>query len=304
MNQSILSSCRLCPRRCGADRTRETGRCGGGLLPRVARAALHFWEEPCLSGTRGSGAIFFSGCSLRCVYCQNYRISTGNFGQEVSIPRLAQIIRELEEQGAHNINLVSAAHYVPQILEAFSLYRPSIPVVYNSSGYESLETLRLLEGVVDIYLPDLKYVDPALSARYSAAPDYFERASQALLEMHRQVGESVLNREGIMTRGMIVRHLVIPGQEENTAQVLEWLAGHLPLTTYLSLMCQYTPAGLADQFPEINRPLERREYRRAQARMRKLGFQNGFTQDPGSSGSQYIPPFNLEGVASKGGPHA
>lgn len=304
MTSISLQHCTVCPRRCGADRTQTTGLCGGGQLPRLARAALHFWEEPCISGTRGSGTVFFSGCSLRCVYCQNYEISTGNFGREIPVSRLAQIFRELEEQGAHNINLVSAAHYVPQILEAFSLYRPAIPVVYNSSGYETLETLRLLDGTVDIYLPDLKYVDTALSARYSGAPDYFQVASQALLEMYRQVGESVFDKNGIMTRGMIVRHLVLPGQDENTAQVLEWLAGNLPLTTYLSLMCQYTPAGRAAEFPEINRPLERREYRRAQARMRKLGFQNGFTQEPDSSGGQYIPSFRLEGVLEKGETHA
>ena len=303
MTDSLLLHCTLCPRRCGADRTQAPGRCGGGLLPRVARAALHFWEEPCISGTRGSGAVFFSGCSLGCVYCQNTPISAGNFGREVPVKRLAQIFRELEEAGAHNLNLVSAAHYVPQILEALSLYRPAIPIVYNSGGYESVETLRLLEGVVDVYLPDLKYVDPALSARYSAAPDYFQAASQALLEMQRQVGEPVFDGEGIMTRGMIVRHLVLPGQDENTAQVLQWLADNLSPRIYLSLMCQYTPAGRVAQFPELNRPLERREYRRAQARMRKLGFQRGFTQEPDASGSQYIPSFHLEGVLEKGEPH-
>lgn len=290
--------CTLCPRRCGALRAQGPGLCGGGALPKVARAALHHWEEPCISGTRGSGTVFFSGCSLGCVFCQNYAISTGGYGKEISTARLAEIFRELEEAGAHNINLVNPTHFVPQIREALALYRPGVPVVYNSSGYERVETLRQLEGLVDIYLPDLKYVDSTLSGAYSGAGDYLEFAGPALLEMRRQQPLDVVEN-GLMGRGLIVRHLVLPGAWEDSLQVLEWVAAHLSNKTYVSLMSQYTPAGRADQFPALAHPLPIREYRRANARLVKLGFTNGFVQQPKSADVCYIPPFQLEGVERK-----
>ena len=217
--------CTLCPRRCGARRTETEGSgvCGMPAFPVLARAALHTGEEPCISGTRGSGTVFFSGCSLRCLYCQNQPISHERYGRAVTPERLAEIFRELEEQGAHKINLVNPTHFVPAILEALEHYRPAVPVVYNSSGYERVETLRRLEGAVDVYLPDLKYVDGELSARFSHAPDYFEYAAPAILEMARQTGPMTLDGDGIAVRGTMARHLLLPGHTRNTLAVLDWL---------------------------------------------------------------------------------
>ena len=205
--------CTLCPRNCGVERTAESGAgvCRMGTQPKIARAALHMWEEPCISGTRGSGAVFFSGCGLRCVFCQNEAISQQGEGKIVTPERLAEIFRELEAQGAHNINLVTAAHFVPAVLEALNLYRPNIPIVYNSSGYESIETLRMLSGVVDIYLPDYKYIDPNMAAMLSGARDYPEGAFAAIAEMIRQTGAPVYDENGMMQRGTLIRHLVLPG---------------------------------------------------------------------------------------------
>ena len=235
--------CSLCPRRCGALRTGTEGGgfCGMPALPVVARAALHFWEEPCISGTRGSGTVFFSGCNLGCVFCQNGSISHGRFGRPVTIPRLREIFQELIAQGAHNINLVTPTHFAPAIREA--LEAPlAVPVVWNSGGYELPEALRTLEGKVQIYLPDLKYADSALAARYSGAADYFETATAAIREMFRQVGRCVWDADGMLQRGVIIRHLLLPGALENTKAVLDWIAGTFPAGSVLvSLMSQYTP---------------------------------------------------------------
>ena len=211
-------TCTLCPRNCGAERTATTGKgvCGVGLLPRIARAALHMWEEPCISGTRGSGAIFFSGCNLQCAFCQNEVISHGGQGETVSVERLAEIFRELENQGAHNINLVTATHFVPAVIAALDLYRPNIPIVYNCGGYESIETLRMLEGYVDVYLPDFKYIDSAMAKLLSGAPDYPEVAQAAIAEMRRQTGPAVYDEDGMMLRGTQIRHLVLPGPTGDT----------------------------------------------------------------------------------------
>ena len=298
----LLKQCRLCPRACGADRFTQQGFCGGGALPKVARAALHFWEEPVISGDEGSGTVFFSGCPLQCVFCQNHDISSGNFGQEISIERLAEIFLELQEQGANNINLVTATHYVPQIIEALDLVKGKlqIPVVYNSSGYETMETLKLLEGYVDIYLPDLKYMSNERALRYSNAKDYVETATAAILEMFRQVGAVEYNERGMLKKGLIVRHMVMPNGAEDSAEVLRWIAEHLPLDDILvSIMSQYTPFHRSEEFPEIHRRLSEEEYDGVLDVLDELDIENGFCQELSSATEEYTPSFRLEGVLHK-----
>ena len=291
-----LKGCVACPRRCGAQRSRELGAgfCGGGLFPKVARAALHAWEEPCISGTRGSGAVFFSGCGLGCVFCQNQEISRGQKGAVITPKRLAAIFQELVEQGAHNINLVTAGHFVEAVLEALRHYRPPVPVVYNSSGYEALETLRRLEGWVDVYLPDLKFVRQEVSSRYAGAPDYFAYASAAIREMARQTGPAVFDKEGLLVRGTIVRHLILPGNTRNSIEVLNWLKENLPGVP-VSLMAQYIPCGDAARYPEINRTITRREYQKVLDHLFSLGL-DGYVQDRSAARRAYVPSFSLEGV--------
>ena len=288
--------CSLCPRRCGALRTGTEGGgfCGMPALPVVARAALHFWEEPCISGTRGSGTVFFSGCNLGCVFCQNGSISHGRFGRPVTIPRLREIFQELIAQGAHNINLVTPTHFAPAIREA--LEAPlAVPVVWNSGGYELPEALRILEGKVQIYLPDLKYADGALAARYSGAADYFETATAAIREMFRQVGRCVWDADGVLQRGVIIRHLLLPGALENTKAVLDWIAGTFPAGSVLvSLMSQYTPQAGAEGL--LRRKVTGAESRAARAYMENLGLTAGYYQDSSSAKEEYTPPFDLTGV--------
>ena len=288
--------CSLCPRRCGALRTGTEGGgfCGMPALPVVARAALHFWEEPCISGTRGSGTVFFSGCNLGCVFCQNGSISHGRFGRPVTIPRLREIFQELIAQGAHNINLVTPTHFAPAIREA--LEAPlAVPVVWNSGGYELPEALRILEGKVQIYLPDLKYADGALAARYSGAADYFETATAAIREMFRQVGRCVWDADGVLQRGVIIRHLLLPGALENTKAVLDWIANTFPAGSVLvSLMSQYTPQAGAEGL--LRRKVTGAESRAARAYMENLGLTAGYYQDSSSAREEYTPPFDLTGV--------
>ena len=290
-------TCSLCPRRCQAPRFKgELGDCGVPETARVARAALHFGEEPCISGTRGSGTVFFSGCQLHCKYCQNYGISQERAGWEVSPARLAEIFRELEEAGAHNINLVSATQFVPVILKALKLYRPFVPLVYNCGGYERVETLRALEGYVDVYLPDMKYADNALALALSGVPDYFETAAAALQEMARQTGPMALDNEGIARRGTMVRHLVLPGHTKNSLAVLQWLADNLPQGVWVSLLFQYTPLREIDGFPELSRRLTRRERNKVFDRMVDLGLTDGYAQEAGSDTAAFIPAFDGTGV--------
>ena len=295
------SVCTLCPRRCGARRTETEGSgvCGMPAFPVLARAALHTGEEPCISGTRGSGTVFFSGCSLHCIYCQNRPISHERYGRPVTPERLAEIFRELEAQGAHNINLVNPTHFVPAILAALERDRPAVPIVYNSSGYERVETLRLLENAVDIYLPDLKYVDGALSARFSHASDYFEYAAPAILEMARQTGPMELDDEGLARRGTLVRHLVLPGHIRETMDVLDWMALRLPKGVWISLLFQYTPVCAPADYPELNRRLTRRECDKAFRHLEELGLTDGYVQERESAGTRYIPAFDLTGVREK-----
>ena len=239
-----ITNCRLCPRVCGADRTSGQGDCGGGNQVRVARAALHFWEEPCISGQNGSGTVFFSGCPLRCCFCQNGKISAGNFGKEISVNRLAEIFLMLQAQGAHNINLVNPTHYLPWVRDALQLARLRVPVVWNSGGYERAEALRAMEGLVDIYLPDLKYAGSVRAERYSGASDYWAAATKAIREMHRQTGKPVWDASGLLRKGVVIRHLVLPKGVQDAAAVLDWIAGtFLPGEVLVSLMSQYTPCG-------------------------------------------------------------
>jgi len=288
--------CDLCPRRCGADRAAHPGFCGGGERARAARAAPHFWEEPCLSGTRGSGAVFFSGCPLQCVFCQNQDISAGNFGRELTDAGLAAIFRRLEALGVHNLNLVTPMHYTAPVLAALALARPAVPVVVNTGGYENVETVRLWADAADIWLPDLKYFDPALAARYSHAPDYFERASAAILEMHRQQPALVWGEDGLLKKGLIVRHLVLPGASRDSLRLLDWLAEALPPGSFLlSLMRQFTPTAACAAYPEINRRLTTFEYERTAQRARELGFP-GYTQGKRSAAREYTPAFDLTGI--------
>ena len=291
-----LKACRLCPRRCGAYRSSEKGDgvCKMGADAVVARAALHFWEEPCLSGTRGSGTVFFTGCPLGCVFCQNYEISAERaVGKRVTPEELSGIFQRLEEQGAHNINLVNPTHFAPAIARALRLRRPSVPVVYNSGGYDRVETLRSLEGLIDVYLPDLKYLSPGLSRRYSKAENYPEAAKAAIAEMLRQTGPARFDADGMLLRGTLVRHLILPSNTKNSAEVLRYLAEQNVL---VSLMAQYVPCGKAGEYPEINRRITKREYEKVQELLFSLGL-DGYVQERSSATKDFIPSFRHEGVS-------
>lgn len=287
--------CTLCPRRCGALRTESEGKgfCRMPEVPVVARAMLHQWEEPCISGTRGSGAVFFSGCVLGCVFCQNGRISRERFGKAVPAARLREIFAELVEQGAHNINLVSPTPFVPAILDA--LREPlSVPVVWNTGGYERVETLRMLEGKVQVWLPDLKYADNELARRYSGAGDYFETAAAAIREMHRQSGDYVFE-DGLLQRGVVIRHLLLPGGLNNAKAVMDWVAENFrPGQVLFSLMSQYTPQPGAEGL--LARRVTAGEYRAALAYMENLGITDGYRQDSSSAREEYTPDFDLGGI--------
>ncbi len=293
-----MEFCSLCPRRCGAPRTAERGDgfCRAGSLPRIARAAVHTGEEPCISGTRGSGAIFFCGCNLRCVFCQNSGISRGRNGKVVSEARLSEIFLELRAQGVHNINLVTPSHYA-DLLARVLPERFDLPFIWNSGGYDSVRALRALEGKIQIYMPDLKYLDGRLAARYSSAPDYPQAAKSAICEMFRQVGPAVLDEAGLLRRGLLIRHLVLPGCVENTLDVIDWVCETFPRGSVLfSLMAQYTPCGELGAFPELARPLAPQEYRRAVDYLYLSGLSSGYLQELDASGREEIPAFDLTGV--------
>lgn len=291
--------CQLCPRNCNALRTRDqgTGLCQMPEAPLLARAALHHWEEPPISGTRGSGTIFFSGCSLGCVFCQNEKISHQNFGQPASLERLGEICDQLITQGAHNINFVNPTHYAHVVKALLERHPISVPVVWNSGGYDKVDTLSTLEGLVDIYLPDLKYLDGGTAARYSGATNYPEIAKAAIREMVRQTGPCQFDSAGLLTRGVVIRHLILPGQVAQAKAVMDWVAGEFPPNTVLfSLMSQYTPWGeLAERYPEINRRLRKGEMENCQQYMENLSLP-GFTQERTSAKEEYTPPFDLTGV--------
>ena len=281
--------CNLCPRHCGVERDVSQGYCMSPNIIKLARAALHFWEEPCISGTKGSGTVFFCGCNLRCVYCQNSEISGGGTGIPMSDEDVMRTFDRLIEKGAHNLNLVTPTHYADSVARILEKY--PVPIVYNCGGYESVETLKMLEGLVDIYLPDFKYADSVLAAEYSHAPDYFERASEAIKEMNRQVGVLKLDSDGIAERGLIIRHLVLPGVVSNTKKVLRWIKENLPEGTVVSLMSQYTPCAKAAEHPPLDRRISKYEYEIALDAMIDLGFDNGYVQSRRSAQKDFIPDF-------------
>ncbi len=300
-SNSILEHCTLCPRNCGVNRLLgQTGYCGQTASLFAARAALHMWEEPCISGEEGSGTVFFSGCSLRCVYCQNHNIALGEAGKEISTDRLAEIFLELQHKGANNINLVTPTHFVPQIISALHTAKNNglkLPIVYNTSGYEKIETIKMLEGMIDIYLPDLKYYSSDLSARYSNAPDYFETAKAALSEMYRQVGAPVFDlKTGMLKRGMVVRHLVLPGQTDDSKRVVQYLFETYKHSIYISIMNQYTPITTDARFPELQRAISTAEYDEVVDYAISLGVENGFIQEGETCSESFIPSFDCEGI--------
>ena len=297
----LLSNCILCPRQCGVDRIQgQTGYCGMPENLLVARAALHMWEEPCISGSTGSGTVFFSGCNLKCVFCQNHSIALGDCGKPISIQRLSEIFLELQEKEAANINLVTPTHYIPQIRDALLLAKVqglNLPIVYNTGGYESVASLQLLEGLVDIYLPDLKYYSTELSTTYSHAADYFQVATTALAEMYRQVGTPAFDEAtGMMKRGMIVRHLILPGQTKDSKKILRYLHETYGDNIYISIMNQYTPLPHVAQIPALNRKVTADEYDRVVNFALAIGIGNAFIQEGETAEESFIPPFDMEGV--------
>lgn len=288
--------CEICPRECKVERSVNRGVCGMPEGFVVARAAKHMWEEPCISGTKGSGTVFFSGCSLRCVFCQNYSISTEGFGKEISDSQLMNIFDSLIESGVHNINLVNPTHYAARLEKVLREYNSPVPVVYNSGGYERVETLKRLEGLIDIYLPDLKYINDEKSKKYSGAPDYFRFASQAIKEMIRQTGNAVFDEEGIMKKGTVIRHLILPKNTNQSIEIIDWLKDNVPNDTYISLMSQYTPIKQNESYPELNRRITPREYAKVLDYLLDSGFENIFAQEALSADEAYIPDFDLTGI--------
>lgn len=307
-----MENCTICPRNCGADRLHgQTGYCGMPAELTAARAALHYWEEPCISGRSGSGAVFFSGCNLRCVFCQNRQIAVGQAGRTITQERLCEIFLELQEKGANNINLVTPTHYVPQIAEALECAKRhglTVPIVYNTGSYEKVSTLRMLDGLVDIYLPDLKYFSAELSARYSHAPDYFDVAGAAIEEMVRQVGEPVFppdsagdqasepSEDALLRRGVIVRHLVLPGQTRDSKKILRYLHETYGDRIYISIMNQYTPMAHMEEYEELDRPVSAGEYNRIVTFAERIGITQAYIQEGGTVAESFIPAFDGEGL--------
>ena len=298
--ENYMTNCTLCPRKCRVNRfDGQVGYCKTGAEIVAARAALHFWEEPCISGTNGSGTVFFSGCNMRCVFCQNHSIAAAISGQEISLERLSDIFLELQEKGAHNINLVTPTHYIPQIVIALQKAKEnglSIPIVYNTGGYEEVSSLKLLDGLIDIYLPDFKYKSTELSMNYSGAADYFAKACDALAEMYRQVGDPAFAADGLMKRGIIVRHLLLPGQTADTKRVLRYLHETYHDHIYISIMNQYTPLPHVEQIPDLNRKVTDEEYRRVLSFAEEIGIEKGFRQEGETAAASFIPAFNGEGL--------
>lgn len=294
-----LEKCTICPRMCMINRNDHPGYCGVKNKIRAAKACLHKWEEPCVSGINGSGAIFFSNCNMKCVFCQNHDISQEGFGKEISVASLADIMLRLQKNNAHNINLVSPTPYIYHIKEAVNIAKNNglaIPVIYNSNGYENTEALSCLEGLIDIYLPDLKYYDDKYSIKYSKAPGYFEHAASAILEMYRQVGNPVVNDNGILTKGLMIRHMMLPGLLFDSKKIVDWVIENLPPAVYLNIMCQYTPMYNAKDYTEINKKLNYKHYESLIDYAVSIGLENGFMQAQDSADEQYIPIFDLGGI--------
>lgn len=298
MNE-LYKKCGLCPRRCGVNRYETAGYCGMRAYPKTAKASLHLWEEPCISYKNGAGTVFFSGCSLHCVYCQNNIISSELFGMEISAERLSEIYLELQEKGADNIEFVTPTHFIPDIVKSLDLikHKLKIPVIYNSGGYELTESIEMLDGYIDVYLPDIKYYSPEISERYSNAPDYFKYASEAVKEMISQAGDLKYNQDGGLIRGTVIRHLVLPDCRHDSMKILDWISENTsPEQVLVSLMSQYTPFEfIPEKFPELKRRITKMEYNSVVRYAEKLGI-CGFTQKKTSSGKKYVPDFDLSGI--------
>ena len=293
----MLDNCTLCPHNCKVNRLEgKKGRCKCDNTLKIALASLHMFEEPCISGTNGSGTVFFTNCNLNCIYCQNYEISQGGKGKEITIQTLADIFIKQQEKGAHNINLVTPTMYVYQIIDAIKLARKTglkIPIIYNSNGYENVETIKMLNGYIDVYLPDLKYYTNELSKKYSNVDNYFEVATNAIKEMYSQVGNAVFDDNGIIQKGVIIRHLVLPNHIQNTKNILKWINENLPKDIYVSVMAQYFPTYKAKNDSLINRKLNKKEYKEVFNYLYSLDLQNGYIQELGSHEEEYVPDFNL-----------
>ena len=296
----LSGKCELCPRKCGADRlSGKSGFCGGGKEVKIARAALHFWEEPCISGEEGSGTVFFSGCTMRCVFCQNKEISRGEAGKLISIERLSEIFLELQKKGANNINLVTPMHYAPQITAALDLAKAKgllLPIVWNVGGWELQESVEAVKNYADIWLTDFKYFDNSLAEKFSFAKDYFETASVSLKKMVEQTGEAVFDDEGMMKKGVIVRHLVLPGHTDDSKKILSWLWENFGDKIWISIMNQYTPFCADGKYPELLRKVTDEEYNEVIDYAVELGIENAFAQEGEAASESFIPPFDLEGV--------
>lgn len=294
-----LQKCTICPRMCNIDRNTLPGYCGVKNQIKLAKAYLHNWEEPCISGTNGSGTIFFSNCNMRCVFCQNHKISQEGFGKEISIEKLAHIMLQLQMENAHNINLVSPTPYIYHIKEAVKIAKNNgltIPIVYNTNGYENVEILACLEGLIDVYLPDLKYFDDKHSLKYSKTPRYFDYATKAVLEMYRQVGNPVFDNNGMLIKGLMIRHMMLPGLLFDSKKVTDWVIENLPSAIFFNIMCQYTPMYNAKEYPEINKKLNPKHYESLIDYAVSQGLENGFMQEIDSANEQYTPIFDLSGV--------
>ena len=296
---NMIYKCTLCPRNCGADRSNSTGICGAGSSVIVARASLHKWEEPCISYKNGAGTVFFSGCNLHCCFCQNNKISNKLFGKEITDKQLADIFLRLQEDGADNIDLVTPTHFVPNIINALDMvkHKLDIPVVFNCGGYELKETIDMLEGYIDVYLPDMKYFSSDISSKYSNAPDYFEYASEAILAMIKQVGKLTFNSEGGLMKGTVIRHMVLPSHRHDSIKLIEWLADNTSRDDVLvSIMNQYTPFDfISEEFSELKRKVTKMEYNSVINRAAELGLK-GFTQERSSASEDYVPDFDLSGI--------
>jgi putative pyruvate formate lyase activating enzyme len=297
---NMLKSCRLCPRNCGVNRLEDAiGFCKSGRNVKVARVSLHQWEEPCISGTNGSGTIFFSNCNLQCSFCQNHQISTGGVGKEISIERLSKIFLEQQQKGAHNINLVTPTHYVPQIIEALKISKSkglTLPIIYNTNSYENIETIKSLKDYIDVYLPDLKYFNDKYSCKYSNSTNYFYHATRAIEEMFSQVGELKINSMGLIEKGVIIRHLMLPGLLFDSKKIIDYIYNTFGNSVYISIMNQYTPIPQLNKYPELNRPLNPKHYDSLIDYCISLDIKNAFIQEDETCSESFIPNFDLTGV--------
>lgn len=294
-----LKSCSICPRQCGINRFEKPGVCGAGAELKAAKAFLHQWEEPCVSGTRGSGTVFLSGCNMKCVFCQNHTISQEHFGEEITIPRLSGIMLELQEQGAANINFVTPTPYALHIVEAVSLAKKQglkLPIIYNTNGYETVEMVEALKGTVDVYLPDIKYFNDFYAMKYSGVKNYFLRASEAVRTMHEQAGYPEFDENGIIKKGVIIRHLLLPGLTEDSKLIFRWIRENIGKYAYVSIMCQYTPMHKSHFYEEISRKISPSEYDKVIEYFFEAGLENGFVQELESASSDYTPDFDLQGI--------